>query len=299
MMARTEANALTKRFKRKDGMSEAFIYILVFSICLITILPVLQVVTISLSPNEIVGRYGLHLIPFKISLEGYRKVLSYNLIWNSYVNTIIRTILGMVISVSLYILGGYPLSKKELPNRRFWTLIVLFTMYFSGGLIPSYILITKYLNLTNTIWSMVLPPAVNAYTLIIARNFFESIPDSLEESARIDGASEFRVLVSIIIPLSKPVIATISLWSLVFHWNAWLDCMLYITDQGKYVLQMVLRQILLMGQIQDMNVITTVNVNNDTMKMATLVVSVIPIIAIYPFLQKYFVKGVLVGAVKG
>ena len=252
-----------------------------------------------MSPNEVVGRYGLHLIPFRISFEGYIKVLNYSLIWTSYVNTIIRTILGMAISVSLYILGGYPLSKKELPNRRFWTLLILFTMYFSGGLIPSYILITKYLNLMNTVWSMVLPPAVSAFTLIIIRNFFESIPDSLEESARIDGASELRVLISIVVPLSKPVIATISLWSLVFHWNAWFDCMLYITDQNKYVLQMVLRQILLMGQIQDLNVTTVASVNNETMKMATLVVSIVPIIAIYPFLQKYFVKGVMIGAVKG
>jgi len=196
------------------------------------------------------------------------------------------------------VLGAYPLSKKYLPNRKFWTIFIIVTMYFSGGIIPNYLLIVKYLQLKDTIWAMVLPPAVNAYPLLIVRNFFEAIPESLEESARIDGASDIRVLINIVLPLSKPVIATTALWSLVYHWNSWFDCMIYITDRSKVVLQMVLRQILIQGQIQDIGEVVTSAVNNETMKMATLVVSVIPIIAIYPFLQKYFVKGVMIGAVK-
>ncbi|GHV25987.1 ABC transporter permease [Clostridia bacterium] len=290
---------LWKRQTAGDKLFTGVIYALLVIVCMITLLPILQVVTVSLSPNDVVGQYGLHLFPTRISLSGYQKVLQYRPIWDAYANTILRAVLGVVITQVLLALGAYPLSKKYLPNRGLWMFIVLLTMYFSGGIVPSYILITKYLKLRNTIWALVLPPAVNAYTLVIVRNFFEAIPDSLEESARIDGASEWRVLISVVIPLSKPVIATTALWSLVFHWNTWLDCMLYISDASRYVLQMVLRQILLLGQLQDMNIMTQVSVNNDTMKMATLVVSILPVIAIYPFIQKYFVKGVMIGAVKG
>jgi len=294
------ATGVSWRKKTPGDMAfTAFAYAVLTFACLVTLLPVLQVVTVSMSPNDVVGRYGLHLFPTKISWEGYRLVFRYKQVWMAYVNTIVRAVVGMAITQVLLLLGAYPLSKKYLPNRRFFTVLILITMYFSGGIVPNYILITKYLNLRNTLWALVLPSAVNAYTLVVVRNFFEAIPESLEESARIDGASELRVLASVVVPLSKPVIATTMLWSLVYHWNAWFDCMLYISDHGKYVLQMVLRSILLQGQIQDLNMLHPVNVAIDTMKMATLVVSILPIVAVYPFLQKYFVKGVLIGAVKG
>lgn len=177
-------------------------------------------------------------------------------------------------------------------------MFVIFTMYFSGGMIPSYLLINNWLGISNTIWSLILPGAVSAYNLIIVRNFFESIPDSLEESAKMDGANDITVLFRIVVPLSKPCLATVSLWCIVGHWNAWFDCMLYIKEEAKYVLQYTLQRILIDGQIQDINV-TDVVVNTETMKMAALVVSIIPIIVLYPFIQKYFTKGVMVGAVKG
>lgn len=198
----------------------------------------------------------------------------------------------------LYVMGAYPLSRRYLPHRKFWTLFIIFTMYFSGGLIPNYLLINNWLGISNTIWSLILPGAVSAYNLIIVRNFFESIPDSLEESAKIDGANDITILFRIVVPLSKPCLATVSLWSIVGHWNAWFDCMLYIREEAKYVLQYTLQRILIDGQIQDIDV-TDVVVNTDTMKMAALVVSILPIIMLYPFLQKYFTKGVMVGAVKG
>lgn len=289
---------LGKRRSKEDIIFDSIVYIIIILICMATILPCMQVLTISLSPNEVAGKYGLHLFPVKISLEGFKKVLEYPLIWTSYGNTITRSLLGTFITQVLLVLGAYPLAKPYLPNRKLWTILIIFTMYFSGGIVPDYLLVVKYLKLKNTIWSLVLPGAVNAYTLIIVRNFFEGIPASLEESARIDGASEMKILLSIVLPLSKPVLATTSLWSLVYHWNSWFDCMLYIPDQSKYVLQMVLRNILIQGQIQDVGAAVAGAVNNETMKMATLVVSVIPIIAIYPFLQKYFVQGVMVGAVK-
>lgn len=282
-----------------DYLFDVFIYGSLILISAATVVPFLRVLTISLSPTEVVNRYGLHLFPTQITFEGYAKVLKHELIWSSYLNTIIRTILGTGISVFLYIIGAYPLSKSYLPNKKFWTVLIVFTMYFSGGLIPSYILVSKTLHLQNTIWALVLPPAVSAYTLIIVRNFFMSIPDEIEESAKIDGAHDITILFKIIVPLSKPVLATITLWSLVFHWNSWFDSMIYISEQKKWVLQYVLRLILLDGQTQDMNITTQTLVNTDTMKMATLIVAALPIICVYPFVQKYFVKGVMIGSVKG
>ena len=287
--------------RRKPVSSRIFdivVYILLFLVAMVTIVPFLQVVTISLSPPEVVASYGLHLVPTKIDLEGYRSIFKYKLLWTSYRNTIVRTLFGTALSMFLYVIAAYPLSKKYLPNRRFWIFFIIFTMYFSGGMIPNYLLINNWLKLSNTIWALILPPAMSAYNLIIVRNFFESIPDSLEESARIDGARETTVLFKIVVPLSMPVLATVSLWCIVGHWNAWYDCMLYIRDDTKYVLQYTLQRILLDGQVQDLDHIGT-KVNTETMKMASIVVSILPIMIIYPFVQKYFTKGVMIGAVKG
>lgn len=296
-----KAVVTTRRKKKKasDIVFDICLYGILALIAAATLVPFLQVVTISMSPQEVVSKPGLHLFPTKFDFSGYDKVLRYGLVWKSYLNTIIRTALGTGISVLLYIMAGYTLSKKYLPHKKFWTLLLIFTMYFEGGLIPNYILVNNWLNLGNTIWSLVLPGAMSAYTVIIMRNFFESIPDSLEESAKMDGANDITILFRIMVPLSKASIATIALWSIVYHWNEWFNCMLYIQDEAKYVLQYVLRKILIDGQTQDITIMTNVAVNTETMKMATLVVSVIPIIAVYPFLQKYFTKGVMVGSVKG
>mgnify|MGYP002516059859 CR=1 FL=1 len=277
---------------------DIIVYMILLAVAAITIIPFLQVVTISLSPPEVASSYGLHLFPLKIDLNGYKSILGYDTIWSSYWNTIVRTFVGTGLSMFLYIIGAYPLSRKYLPHKKFWTLFIIFTMYFSGGLIPNYLLINNWLGISNTIWSLILPGAVSAYNLVIVRNFFESIPDSLEESAKIDGANDITILFKIVAPLSKPCLATVSLWCIVGHWNAWFDCMLYIKEEAKYVLQYTLQRILIDGQIQDIDV-TDVIVNTDTMKMAALVVSILPIIMLYPFLQKYFTKGVMVGAVKG
>lgn len=293
---------MTHTKKRRASISsrvfDVIVYTLLVLVALVTIIPFLQVVTISMSPPEVVASYGLHLLPTKIDMEGYRSIFKYKLLWSSYYNTIVRTALGTGLSMVLYIVGAYPLSKRYLPNRRFWMFFVIFTMYFSGGMIPSYLLINNWLKLSNTLWALILPPAMSAYNLIIVRNFFESIPDSLEESARIDGARETTVLFRIVVPLSKPVLATVALWCMVSHWNAWYDCMLYIRDDARYVLQYTLQRILLDGQVQDLDNIGA-KVNTETMKMASIVVSILPIMVVYPFVQKYFTKGVMIGAVKG
>lgn len=282
-----------------DKIFDTVVTIILILLAAVTLIPFMQVLTISVSPIEVINKYGQHIIPEKISFEGYRAVFKHSIIWSGYWNTIVRTVVGTVLSVFLYICGAYPLSKSYLPNKKLWTLMIIFTMYFSGGLIPNYLLVANTLGLKESFWSLILPSAMSAYTLIIVRNFFMEIPEEIEESARLDGANDMRILFGIVVPLSKPVLATISLWTVVFHWNSWFDCMLYITEEARQVLQLILRRILLEGQVQDLTMLAGTTVNTDSMKMAALVVATLPIIVIYPFLQKYFVKGVMVGAVKG
>jgi putative aldouronate transport system permease protein len=200
---------------------------------------------------------------------------------------------------------AYPLAKRYFPNRAFWTGLLVFTMFFSGGLIPSYILV-RSLGMYNTIWALVLPGLISTYNMIIMRNFFMSIPSELEESARIDGAGEFCVLFRIVVPISGPILATVALWTIVGHWNAWFDSMIYITTGSKQVLQHILRQIILEGTMQviEMNNYAATldpssSVNTDAVKAATIMVATVPVLLVYPFLQKYFAKGVMVGSLKG
>lgn len=284
-----------------DTVFLALIYICLGLLSFLFLVPLLQVVTVSLSPPEVINRYGLHLIPTKFDFNGYVMVMHNNQVWLSYRNTIVRTLLGTSLTVMMTFLGAYPLSKRYLVHRKFWTGFIVFTMFFSGGLIPSYLLV-KNLGLMNSVWALVLPGAVSAYMLLVVRSFIAGLPESLEESARIDGANEIRVLFSIIIPLSMPIIATVGLFSAVGHWNAWFDSMIYIQDARKQVLQILLRNILLVGSDPSWEANSSgakLNVNSETLKMATLVVSIVPILAVYPFLQKYFMKGALIGSIKG
>ncbi|KRF21503.1 carbohydrate ABC transporter permease [Paenibacillus sp. Soil787] len=283
-----------------DRLFLGFIYVVLTLLTITTLLPVLQVITISVSPQNVTNSYGFHIIPTAFDFSGYQKMLHYQLIWTAYGNTIVRTLLGTCITVTLTFLGAYPLSKKTLPNRKLWTGFIVLTMFFSGGLIPSYLLL-KNIGLMNSIWALVLPSAVSAFMLLIVRNFINSLPESLEESAKIDGANEFYILLRIVLPLSLPIIATVGLYTAVWHWNAWFDSMIYIQDQKKQVLQLLLRRIILEGQdaSAEIGMTSTLVVNPDTLKMATLVVAIVPILCVYPFLQKYFVKGSLIGSIKG
>jgi len=284
-----------------DTVFMVLVYVLLTLLCFLFLVPIMQVVTVSVSPAEIINRYGFHLIPTKFDFNGYVLVMHNSQIWLAYKNTIVRTVLGTSITVLLTFMGAYPLSKKYLVHRKFWTGFIVLTMFFSGGLIPSYLLV-KNLGLMNTVWALVLPSAVSAYMLLVVRSFIAGLPESLEESAQIDGANEIFVLFLIIIPLSLPIIATVGLYSAIFHWNAWFDSMIYIQDGKKQVLQILLRNILLVGSDPSWETSTgglKMNVNSESLKMATLVVSMAPILAVYPFLQKYFLKGALIGSIKG
>ena len=277
-----------------DGLSYGLVLILMVSICL----PFMQVITISMSPASVVNANGFHLIPTEFDFSGYAEIASDENFWHSYLVTIARTIAGTAAGVIVTMLTAYPLARTNLPYREGLMMFVVFTMYFSGGMIPKYLLI-KELGLTNNFLVYILPCLITGFALIITRNFFMGLPPALEESAKIDGASNLTVLFKIYLPLSTPVVATIALWYCVQHWNSWMDNMLYVTKNSLYVLQYVLQTILNNGQTADMEAVNEVIVHTETMKMAALILALLPIVCTYPFLQKYFVKGMIVGSVKG
>lgn len=275
--------------------------IFMIAICVVTLFPFLHMLSLSFSTGN-VSFTKIHIIPEEWTLSNYKKVLTNEYVIGGFINTLIRTVSGTILSLLVTICAAYPLSKRYFPNRTFWTLFIVFTMFFSGGLIPSYLLV-KNLGLMNTTWALILPGLISTFSMIIARNYFMSLPDSLEESAKIDGANDLFILYKVIVPISMPIIATLTLWTAVAHWNAWFDSMIYMTNSKNHVLQIVMRRIVLEGtqDMMDINTLDNPNmvVNPETIKAATVMVTIIPIILFYPFLQKYFVKGVLVGSLKG
>lgn len=288
---------------RGDRVMVIICYLMIFAVVVVTFLPFWELFVVSISNRADAVRGGIKLFTSDPELTAYKQVLSSKNIWISAWNSIIRVVLGTLLSVVLTALMAYPLSKADFIGGKIFTILILFTMVFSGGLIPSYFLITQTLHLTDTIWSMILPGAVGAYNLVIVRNFLRSIPQSLEEAARIDGASEMCVWWRIVMPLSTPVLATVGLWKAVEHWNAYFDCLLYIRDQSKYVLQILLRRVLVeqqMSMLQDGSMMTDIasKPTEVTTRAALIMISTLPIIMVYPFLQKYFMQGIMLGGVK-
>lgn len=246
---------------------------------------------------------GTELLPRKFTLANYKEVFKSSYIWIGYRETLFRTIVGGGASLLCTAMGAYALSKKQMPHRVFFSMFALIPMFFQGGLIPTY-LWNVSLGLKNNRAVLILPGLVSAYNLIVMRNFFQGIPDELEESAKIDGAGQFRIFFQIILPLSKAALATVGLWIVVGHWNAWFDAMVYMDDPNRLPLQVVLRRILLEGSQQMMNMNMAASeqagaVSPDTIKAATVFVCMVPILCVYPFIQKYFTKGAMIGAVKG
>ncbi|WP_240418831.1 carbohydrate ABC transporter permease [Paenibacillus periandrae] len=286
-----------------EKIGEFSLYLLMIVITVITLYPFWNQVITSISAESTLYTTGMLLLPSKLSFESYHVIFQYKAIWTGYGNTILRTILGVGLSLFFTALFAYPLSKKDLPYNRTITSFVLFTMLFSGGLIPNYLLV-KQLGMFNSVWALVLPSMISAFNTLIMRNFFRSIPDSLEESARVDGAGYFFIFRKIIVPLSKPVLATVALWIAVNHWNAWFDAMIYITDSKKQVLQVVLRKIIVDNNMDQLNTMLYQFDQKDMFSTRQLqatvtMFSVLPMLVIYPFVQKYFVKGIMIGAVKG
>jgi putative aldouronate transport system permease protein len=289
------------RLKTSGFAFFVILYGFMILVCFMMVYPFLYLVSQSFGASVTMG---LSLVPENPTPSAYERVFRNPHIYIGFKNTIFRVILGTGLTMLCTIAAAYPLSKRYFPNRSLWTGLLVFTMFFSGGLIPSYLLV-RSLGIYNTIWAMVLPGLISTYNMIIMRNFFMNIPAELEESARMDGANDFLILARIIIPVSGPIIATVALWTMVGHWNAWFDCMIYISTTEKQVLQLILRRIVLEGTTQLMELanyaagMDTGQANTDAVKAATIMVATIPILLVYPFLQKYFVKGVMIGSLKG
>ncbi len=266
--------------------------------------PLIYVLSASFSSGNAVSAGRVVLWPVDFSLEGYKAVFNKSDIWPAYLNTILYTVVGTFINVAMVMIAAYPLSRSDLKGRNVVMVLFTFTMFFGGGMIPFYILLTQ-LHMIDTFWVMVVPGALSVYNMIIARTFIQSsIPGELFEAASIDGCSDTRYFFEILLPLSKAIIAVLALFSAVGHWNSYFNAMMYLNTRSKMPLQIVLREILIMNQIDystvgDPELILKMGNLGDVLKYALIVVSTVPILCVYPFVQKYFVKGVMIGSIKG
>lgn len=272
-------------------------------IVLITLYPLVYVIFASFSdPARLMAFQGALIKPEGFSLEAYTSVLNNPMIWKGYLNTIIVVILGVSLNMVMTIIAAYFFSRRNVYFSKFLMLIIMITMFFSGGLIPTYLLM-KDLHLLDTLWAIIIPGAINTTNMIIMRTAFYNVPQSLEEAAMIDGAGHFTLLTRIILPVILPTVMVIVLYYTVGHWNSWFNASIYISSNRKdlYPLQLVLREILILSDTasmqQDSSVADQVMIG-ETIKYAVIVVSTLPILCVYPFVQKYFVNGVMVGAVK-
>mgnify|MGYP000986524818 FL=1 len=285
-----------------------FINTFVLSLILIVVLyPLIFVVSASLSDPDMVNQGKVWLLPKEINVDGYRRVFQDIKIWTGYRNTIFYTLLGTMINLIVTLPAAYALSRKDFYGRNFFTAMFTFTMFFSGGLIPTYFIVSG-LGMRNTIWAMLIPAAAGMWNIIITRTFFQSnIPDELREAAEIDGCTNTRLFLSIVLPLSAPIIAVMALFYGVGHWNNFFSALIYISNPKLYPLQLVLREILVQNQMSAAMMETAGDLDSfaqqgkiaDMIKYAVIIVSTVPVLAVYPFIQKYFVQGVMVGAIKG
>ncbi|MGI6653354.1 MAG: carbohydrate ABC transporter permease [Christensenellales bacterium] len=272
-------------------------------LALITFYPFWHVIMASFSdPMKLNAHTGVLLLPDGYSLSAYDTVLNYRLIYSGYVNTVIIVIVGTIINVGFTTVAAYVISRKRFALRKPISIFIIFTMYFSGGLIPSYLLINNILHLSNTYWALILPGAISTWNLLVMRTAFLGVPASLEESAFLDGANDFVVLYRIIVPNIMSTVAVIILFYAVGHWNSWFPAAIYMRERSMYPLQLVLREIIILSNMEMFaDAIEVEDVENlgITIKYATILVATLPVLIVYPFLQRYFVKGVMVGAVKG
>ncbi len=283
-----------------EHLYTGIVYALLIIFCVMIVIPLMHIISGSFSDPMSLLRGEVTLFPKGFTLAMYEKVFKDSSIWRGYLNTIIYTVIGTLISVVLTACAAYPLSRKDFYGRNVFMGMFMFTMFFTGGMIPTYLLV-KGMNMLDTMWALVLPSAVSTYNLIIMRTFFEqTIPTELVESASLDGCNDLGIFFRIVIPLAAPIFAVMVLFYGVAQWNSWFPALLYISDRTLYPLQMILREILIESDISNMAGSTgDVEIIGDGLKYATMVVATLPIMCLYPFLQKYFVKGVMIGAVKG
>lgn len=289
------------RISTSERVFGGFNALLMVILCFITMYPFLYVLFASLSdPASVAKHRGLLLIPLGFTLDAYKAVLDNPMISTGYRNTIFYVVAGTALNLFMTALGAYALSRRNVYFKDFFMFAIVFTMVFHGGLIPTYLVVGN-LGLLNTPWALIVPGAISTFNLIIMRTAFQQVPISLEESARMDGANDFTILFRVIIPLSMPVIAVMILWYTVGHWNSYFSALIYLRDRELYPLQLILREILVNNNTDSMmtgaSTLDKIDVG-ETIKYATIIVSTLPILILYPFLQKYFVKGVMIGAIK-
>lgn len=286
---------------RGEKIFGVFNIIILSALLVATLYPCLYVLFASFSePMEFYRSSKLLIKPAGFSLVSFKAVFENSLIWTGYANTIFYTVVGTFCSVLATVIAAYCLSRKDLRGKNIITMAMVFTMYFSGGMIPNF-LVVRSLKLLDTRAAMIIPGLISTYNFIIVLTYFKGLPESLEEAAIIDGANEWTVLFKILLPLSKPVVSVIALYYMVGIWNNFMSALLYINSDSKYPLQLVLREILFQGEANAKNLaqVNDVQASEETIKYAVMVVSTVPILCVYPFIQKYFVKGVMIGAVKG
>lgn len=293
---------------REDIIIDTFIYIFLAVTFIIFIFPFWQQLVISFNTGVDTGRGGVFLWPREFTLANYKVAFQNGLIFSGFRNSILRVILGTAIGILINSTGAYALSKsKKLAGRNFFLWLFMFTLYFQGGLIPTF-LVVKQLGLYNTFWSMILPIALNVFNMIVFMSFFRDLPEALEESAKIDGAGYWTIFFRIIVPISKPVFATIALFTAIQHWNSWFYAAIYIVDDTLYPIQTVLRDVINSNIVNNMaqqlggnagELFRKNQYTNQSLISSTMMIATIPIIIIYPFLQRYFVKGMTLGSVKG
>ncbi|WP_202076560.1 carbohydrate ABC transporter permease [Caldalkalibacillus salinus] len=268
-------------------------------IALVTIIPFIHVIASSFTTSAELADKKFVLIPTEWSLDAYRYIFSTDTIFRALMVSVVVTLGGTLWSMFLSTLTAYGLSRKDLVGRRFFMFFVVFTLLFNGGMIPTF-LVVKYTGLLDSLLSLIIPVSINAFNMIILKSFFQNLPDSLEDAAKIDGCNDFGILFRVVIPCSLPAIATISLFYAVTYWNTYMHAILYINDPAKWPVQVLLRQIVVLasGLNYDGNEFTDVPPPEITVKMAVIVVATLPVLLVYPFLQKYFAKGALLGSVK-
>jgi len=293
-----------KRSKGEQRLAYVNAAVLVI-VMIVTLYPMLFVLSASFSEPSAVLKGEVLLFPKGFNVDSYKKVFEHKAIMTGYANSLLYTVTGTVVNMVMTVICAYPLSRKNLPGGNIIMAMIVFTMYFSGGIIPTYLVVNRWLGLGNTIFALILPGAISVYNMIIVRSYFvSSIPSELNDAAMIDGCSDVRLLTSVIIPLSTPVLAVVAMYYTVGHWNAWFDALIYMSDKKYYPLQLVLKSVLIDGSeslVSETDLESALNqvMLSEAIKYAVIVVASVPVLVIYPFLQRFFVKGVMVGAIKG
>lgn len=293
-----------QRLPLEDKIYYAVVYTILVLLGLSVLYPLVYIVSASFSSPNAVSTGKVVLFPVELSIKGYSTVFANKRVWIGYKNTLIYTAFGTLINVFMTLICAYPMARKGLPHKGFFSFMFMLTMIFSGGMIPTYLLV-RDLKMLDTRWSLVIPGAMAVYQMIITRTYIQStIPDEMLESSQIDGCSDFRFFWKFIIPLSKAVIAVIAMQYAVGHWNSYFNAFIYLTDSKKYPLQIFLREILIMNQINSADIVdpemaVAMQGMADLLKYSLIVVATAPILLVYPFVQRYFTEGVMIGSLKG